>query len=357
MPRRQRAVFIVATLACASPTGRARAAEVGATTAETEPVVLTFDAPPGCPSAAQFLQELALRTERARLAAPGEVARRFVASVGVTAAGSSGRLEIQGTDGAVARREVTGHDCVEVTSALTLVAALAIDPQASLMPRAELLAGTTVAPEASPVFPMQAVPAPDVAAPPWQRPEDPTAPRAATPVWSLGAALGSLVGAMPSVALGGGAFVGFAPDADDPLVPSFRVGALAEFASPSFAGGIGADVSWWVSRLEACPLRPRLASTFAVELCAAVDAGVFHSIGRGLDHTEGATRGWLAPGAEARLVWAPAVGPFVEIGGGAVVPVRRYPLYYQAPGAPETGVWEMPRVAGTLALRAGWGFR
>jgi hypothetical protein len=355
---RQRASFIVTVLTCASAAGVAAAEPASS---GVEPIRVVYSAPSGCPSALQFLQELGLRTERARLAAPDEPARRFAATIGTSGAGSAGRLEIEGTDGVVTSREVTGSDCVEVASALTLVAALAIDPQASLMPRAELLAGTsTAAPEPEAPEPAPAFVAPAAPSAAGERPDGVSAPPAATPpgparvAWSAGATLGGTFGLVPSAALGGGVFAGFAPDADDPLVPSFRLGVLAAFASPAFSGSIGADLSWWVSRLEVCPLRPLLVSPLRLELCADFDAGVLRSTGTGLDHPDSTTSAWLAPGAVARLVFSPGGGSFVELAGGVVVPLRQYPFYYQVPGAPQTSLYEMPPVAATLALGAGY---
>src|SRR5947199_9480124 len=88
---------------------------------------LDYRAPPGCPSWPRFVTEVTLRTPRVRLA---EDRRHLAIGVDVDIADgrthATGHLVLREPDGSRAVRKVDGADCAEVTSALALVAALAL---------------------------------------------------------------------------------------------------------------------------------------------------------------------------------------------------------------------------------------
>ena len=123
----------------------------------SEPIRVRFEAPEGCPDEAAFLDQVRARTAKARVAAAGEKARTF--SVRLTQEGRSirGRLAIEESADPTGLREVTGERCAEVVSALALITALAVDPQALTAAPARL--------PAPPPAPPAPPPGSDVAAP------------------------------------------------------------------------------------------------------------------------------------------------------------------------------------------------
>jgi hypothetical protein len=307
--------------------------------------------PPGCPSETAFFRAVALRTDRARLAAPNESARSFAVTVQSTSDGSVGTLRIVGTDGAIASRDVNGSDCAEVTSALTLIVALAIDPEASLLPVTQPPAPVAVT---EPVPPATSISGPRV--PPTTKMNG-SDKRPRSLVWSLGADVAAQLGLVPAAGFGGDAFVDVAPSGDGAFVPSFRLAFEGDRAAPSFAGPIGATLTWWTARLAACPLRPRLGGTSRLALCGDFAAGVLRSRGVGLDQTATETHPWVASGVEARFDWFATHGLFFSVTARALVPLHRYPFYYQTPGDAQTSAYEMTAVSGSLDLGAGYAFR
>jgi hypothetical protein len=144
---------------------------------------------------------------------------------------------------------------------------------------------------------------------------------------SLGADAFAFVGFVPSVAWGGGIFVEVAP-AHGTFVPSFRVTAIGVTASPLFGRNIGADTTWELARLEACPLRPELSRSLRLESCAYADTGALIARGTGLDHPSTETKPWFSFGALARFRLALGSGVGVEAGPALAVPTDRYPFQY-----------------------------
>jgi hypothetical protein len=92
--------------------------------AQVEPIRLTYRAYASCPTEGRFVLEVTARTERGRVATPGEAARAFVVTVTRETGTIRGLLSITSLDGAVSEREVTGDTCREVVSALALITAL-----------------------------------------------------------------------------------------------------------------------------------------------------------------------------------------------------------------------------------------
>jgi len=96
--------------------------------AAAEPVHVRYEADAGCPTRGRFVEEILARTRKATVVGPEEARRIFVVTVRATGTGFVGRLEIKSGSDSAAPREISGPTCAAVTSALALVAALAIDP-------------------------------------------------------------------------------------------------------------------------------------------------------------------------------------------------------------------------------------
>src|SRR5689334_23382485 len=102
------------------------AAEEGA-----EPVRLSYTAGAGCPSESAFMTGVRARTSRVRWVSEGERARVFVVTLSQTDKESSGHLVVRLPNESESERDVTGDTCEEVASALALMAALSVDPDAA----------------------------------------------------------------------------------------------------------------------------------------------------------------------------------------------------------------------------------
>src|SRR4029079_13810408 len=111
-------------LALASSASRVASAD------ETEAVELSYAAPLACPDRASFASEVRARSRKV-LFAEGDADRRFVVRVSLFAGHFSGELSIVDQHRDASERRIDGEKCDEVVSALALISALAVDPQAS----------------------------------------------------------------------------------------------------------------------------------------------------------------------------------------------------------------------------------
>ena len=101
--------------------------------AEPAPIRLGYPSEPGCPTYQEFLRDVTLRVSQAALPY-GRDSRLFVVSFTYEAPNVLGRLQIFDNGGSVVIREVKGDSCREVASALALITALSLDPEASKIP-------------------------------------------------------------------------------------------------------------------------------------------------------------------------------------------------------------------------------
>ena len=349
--------------------------------ADVEPIRLTYRAYPGCPSESRFVEDVTARTGRARPATPAETARTFVVTVTRETGTVHGLLSIASLDGAVSRREVTGDTCTEVVAALALITALAIDPLATTAPEGPLEAQAPSIDEAAALAPSAVPPssppaAPTASSPPVPPPaEGPPSTPAPAPIgpppravstdaprspnrmrWAIGVENHGLVGLVPAWGYGGGVFVAVAGTPRGYLVPSFRASLLAAATHVDLTPAVGADLEWFVTRLEGCPLRFAWDPRLALYLCVAVDVGVLRSAGSGLPSTVVDLNPWLAPAALAHLTWAALGNLFVEAGGGVTAQATRYSFYFEQSSVPGAPVNRTPLLAATLDLGVGYRF-
>jgi hypothetical protein len=329
---------------CAQPSARA----------ETEPISTQYHPSAGCPEEAAFFAEVQARTARARRAVAGERARTFTielmpekaAEESTAPPGTLGRLTIQEIGGSIAVREVRAPRCAEAASAISVIMAVAIDPQASTQPIA--------AARPPPPAPSQpGTPAHGVRSNEMARSEHPPPDRAAPATWrvGLGMNLFLVTAVAPDPLLGPAGFVELSRRASSIWAPSARLTLLRGSSTPASTDIGTALFTWTAGRLEACPLRWPPRFPLVARPCALLELGELE--GKGTDTVDPASesRTWVAAGAlgriEASLADAVAVG--FEL--GATVPLRRYRFYF----GPNTTVFEVPRVGASagagLAVR------
>lgn len=332
--RFQGAAFLFALFACLVLSARAARAD------EQVPVLLDYAAPPVCPAANRFLAEVAARTSMTRPAQPNERAIKLRVVIKEVAGGDKGTLQFESIDGLTSVRQVSAADCEQVVSALALMTALAIDPNASTEP----------VPKSAPPPPKPAVPPPDVTTPRAQVREA-LPPKGTSTRWrlQLGTALEALSGVAPNPLwlLRPSAELG--TSSGSRWSAAFRLsGAFAHTAVSEPDGA--AEYTLLSGRLEGCP-RLRAWRGFELAPCLAVDAGRLQVAGVGLAPSNSVTPVWLAPGFVGRLAWEIVGVLVVEVSGEVLFPLVRDRFYVNA----DTTLYRTPPVS--LGATAGLGVR
>lgn len=270
------------------------------------PVTIDYTAPAGCSSLDSFYRGVRSRTDRVRLANPGEPGVQIRVRVLRAGRNVSGELWIGDQQEESETRHVDGISCNEVVEALSLTAALALDPSASLLsernPRAEPEAplassGTpVVAPSASaaPQAPARSsFPDNSAVARPREHSEedqgadvDLSAQALATTYMSPGLMLGPQVG------------LRF-------IVPwhhhtSVTVGLQGFYLSNDLLGAADTGVFQMAGAgLSTCPVYGKLSDWLELGACALARGAWFRARGLGFSHPEVVSRSWWALGVES----------------------------------------------------------
>lgn len=262
---------------------------------EPEAISVTYVAADGCPDEAEFFAGLAARAHVRRSEAPA--ARRFAVVIDADAGGSlRGVLTVTDPDGNASTREVPGATCAEISSALQLVAALAIEERAS----------RAAVPVRVPPAPVRAASAAPARRRPWQV--------------TVGAGVEQYRGATPSAVLGMPVTVELGHPGGVTLRATFARTLRDELPTSAFR--------WTAGRLDICPFALRFARLQAGP-CAGVEVGAVTSRGVGVDMATHDLRPWLAPDASLRV--RASAGRFgLELEATLAVPVVR-DRYYIAP--------------------------
>ncbi|MEJ7731194.1 MAG: hypothetical protein WKG00_18510 [Polyangiaceae bacterium] len=355
-------VVVVAALAAVSVLPRLARAD------DAEPIRIELQAHAGCPDAAAFTGEIRARTARARVAAESESARTFSVRIEPAGKGSRGKLTIRSLDGQSSIREVSGKTCAEVTSALALISALAIDPRASTAATPPPVPPGPVGPTGPPPTPPPTGPAPlsgaappgallsampgDLA-PPLALPLPIAAEQAPEPIarwrFSVGQEIVGLAG--PSKGMSQGLSLYLDATRADPgfWAPSLRV-SLTRASSgivPTSAG----DASFRLTSLRGdfCPLRLG-PDDIAVRLCATGEAGALE--GYGFVY---AVRPWFTIGGLGRLQWVMLDFLQLDVFGGLNLPLIRHKFYFPTVDDPDVHVpiHEVPWAGGLGGVGVG----
>jgi len=282
--------------------------------------------------------------------------------VRVTAVAPSfaGRLEIHNPDGSTAVRSVEGPICDELASALALMTALVIDPDARSSP-AKPAAASPAEPSSSAPAEPDTRPVPqsteaDAVAPP------PAAQSATTPWrWSVGLHGHATLGLAPNPGLGGQVFVETEAPAAAKLGPALRAGILFEQSDFDLASPVGAEArfQWVTASLEACPLRLSSADLrWALTPCLALHAGVLRAQGRRISQPKQAMSPWSDVGPVLRVRLAATARLVLEAQGGLVVALTR-PTFEILDVASRTtaAAYSLPLLGGSVGIGAGYRFR
>ncbi len=299
------------------------------------PYRLSYDAPASCPREDELRRRIEGATLRARPARLDERAIDVATRVVEIGSAFTGVLHVRALDGSEMSREVPAPTCSEVVSAVALIAAVVIDPDAA---SAGASPGATASTPPNPATTPVTGTSPSLATTPLAAPAGPTTPVALTTPTT-----GEPRKAVPGRETAGGALawvsaaVDFSANAEVGLL-----GAMAPALSPDFGGGVEAasrarsvlapalrlSVHYALSaqfrtrdgtarfdriagRLGACPLRIDGPASLAVRPCVDVEVGDLRASGAETKDP-----------AVVHLLWA-ALGVGVL---GEIEPFRRFSL-------------------------------
>lgn len=323
------------------------------------PARVRVDAPADCVTEPSFWSALARRTDRLR-AAEASDAEAATIDVTIRRAGPRvrGELRVARAGERPSTRSLGGVSCGEVTDGLSLVAALAFDPAAKLDPGAEAPAGADEAPPPPPPPAPSGAPEspsaePAAAAAPRRidrAPAAETRPEATQgPRWrfAAGGTAGALAVAAPGATLAYGGFVEVEVDRAG-FAPALRLG-IAHAEGTADADTAHADLAWTFARVAACPFRLDASNAISVRPCVTLDAGALRAEPRGAKSLQPRGRPWVAPGAAARIAWAPVRAAFVEGQLGVAAPLVRDELVID----PSLTLYRAPAVAASAEIGAG----
>ncbi|MEZ4220201.1 MAG: hypothetical protein R3B13_04670 [Polyangiaceae bacterium] len=310
-PRLQRLAVALVTLAWAMASQPALAAPsqpaLAAPSQGDHSYRVDYRAAESCPDREAFTKEVARRSRRAQVVATGGALR---ATVSIEASPWRGTLSYEGRDGS-GQRSVEGEECDEVVSALALMLALLVDPDAELPSPTK----SEAAPEPMP---------PTVGPPPRiRRPAPPR--RSVHPFLAVrgGTMRGVGDGYAPQLAAGLGAFFASWPG----MWPGVRVDALLARGDADNAAG-SAHFDWMALRAAACARHP-LDRAFAVQECLTFEGGRLTGEGSNIDAPRTATAPWLGPGGQLAFAVAPLRPLRILAEAGATVMLTRDSFYFR----------------------------
>jgi hypothetical protein len=321
--------FAAATVIAGTPLGAADAAAQD----DTEPIRLSYRAPEGCPDEASFVARIRERTKRARLAWTGEPARTFTV---IVEAGPppSGRVAIQAGGESQGMRRVQADTCSDVSDALALVIALAIDPRATLA-----AAPSAAAASAAPSTPPSKVSAPAPV----------TNPAGEASAVFAGADVTVATGIAPRVLFGGSPYVGWRSAGATIWQPSLRLAFVRVGSGPLDVQGGKAEFTWTVGRLDVCPIVwPR--GTVRLTECVRVEAGTLEGARADVTSPPSHPDPWLSAGLLVRAEWSPLVWAFIDAEVGGLLRVTQDWFWFDSANTP---FHEVPLVGVTAGVGLG----
>jgi hypothetical protein len=319
-------------LAISLGAGRARAQS-----APPVSVTLEYAAFEGCPDAASFEAQVLARTSRASFAAPGASGTlTWIVELGPTSGGSRGTLRVQGESQGTLERNVTAATCEQVVGALALVAALSVDPEASLSEPAK------PSPRPAPSPPKPPAPVP---------PRRPRERVAAAPAvrFLIGLSLVGRSGLAPELVWAPEPALGLSFRTGGGHTWGLRLSAL-HASSGSTVGAARASFTSNLVRLQAFPLRVGSA-TWRFEPAAFAEAGELSARGVGITPAHSVRRPVAWAGVLGRVSLAMSV-LLLELEAGGALPFVRDRFYVFE----NTTVFRVPPASAFASLGVGLEF-
>lgn len=316
-----------------------QAGSVGAQNAAPVVVALDYRAPAGCPEASSFREQVLGRTKRLSFAERNvEPSLFWRVDIAESSGRSHGTLRVTGARPSALQRDVQASSCEQVVDALALVAALSVDPEASLAPREKPQSPTTA-------------PVPAAGA---STPTPPAPPRAAGEAsatkLSLGLTLTARSGLAPQLAWAPEASVGLSFRSSGGYTWGLVVSATRVRGNAAIDVG-QADFTWSLARLDVFPIRARYRN-WRFEPAAFVEAGQLRARGVAVVPSAEAHRPVLSVGALARASWLAFDLLWFGVEAGPLVPLIRDRFYLFETST----VFQLPRITGYVGAGVGLEF-
>lgn len=289
---------------------------------------LVFSSSAGCGSAPNLLHELERRTTRIRPATDDGHAITLIVELFKTSFGVRGQLTVRKPDGALTVREVPGHDCQEVESALALIVALMVDPSAGNAVDLSEVRG-----EALPARPASS----------------PLRGESSSSFWvEQRASLRSAIA--PRASFGEGLGVMFTRERS-PLHWSVGLAATVARSSNSSASG-SAAFEWAAVELALCPLGFRPSSSWDLRACGIAQAGRLRVVGFATSDASEKRLFWFALGGSAQIRRQLAGPLWVGLEAALEFPFSRQSFYFE----PQPIVHRVPAIGASAGLGLGLRF-
>jgi hypothetical protein len=318
-----------------------------------EPISVELSAPSECPDTEALFRAIKVRTNRALRAEQDPRVRHFRFEIATDGSRYQGTLSIREAERESSPRRVNAENCEEVIQALSVVAALAVDPpkrpEASQASSAANTSGASPSNESErPAETTWQQPQPARAAMPSR-----TVTNAASPedirAKQYRVGFGVQVGTLTAPAgMGTGMVateIGF--ERAGVWAPTVRLGVLRSLAveiEPEFGS---ASFTLTEGRLQPCALRIKLSSTMRFLPCVALHGGMLRAESRDVSNSRTEYRPWWAVGLTARAALETGMlGLEFEV--GVLVPIQRDNFRF----SPDVAVYKFPNIIGQLAVGA-----
>jgi hypothetical protein len=325
-----------------------------------KPVQIEFDAPAGCSGADAFFSSLRSRTDEVRQSDENEPHTTIQVRLTRTRGRVLGELRVVDDRGGADTRKMQGASCDDVVEALSLTAALAVDPNALLSAPATATVRTASAAPGADTNASPAVSNPPAASKPAAAAEPAVAaalhaPAAHAPLdvpwFELGAgALGTAL--LTSSTSPGIVFSSrFTLAGSGVLRPTLGL-ALAHVRNDIVQSPRALQVSLTGLAATACPLRFST-SILTIQPCALVVAGWLSASGREATYTYDVDHLWIGTGGVLHLSAFIADGLSLDLDGGVSAPLFKRRFYATTPG---NIVGETPSISPIASLGLSYGF-
>ena len=305
-------------------------------------VRIDYVAPHGCPDEESFAAQLRERVPHVALTRDVDALRLDV-SVKVHGPRFEGRFVVHEADGSVSRRAVLGATCEEVVSAVTLIAALALEPEAPSRPTTDEAvargvtdpatasdargATTTVGSDGQP--PAVTRSAPDASASGGPERVEGADARGGAASLSVGAHAGASSRMGGTVLASASLFVDLHGATQAVFDPALRVRFERSGSGTAMAPRGGGQFTWTLGSVELCPTAWSVWRV-RVSPCARVDGGALAADGQDVQPSRSDVRVWLSAGAVGRARFHVAGPVYAELEETAFVPLVR-DRFYVAP--------------------------
>jgi hypothetical protein len=321
---------------------------------ETLPFRVEFVSAEACTQTDGFSHQLLRRTERVRRANPEDDALVFRIEVERDGNGFTGRLAVRELDGSQTYRSVSGASCDEVVSAMALIAAVLVDPNAS----SEALSDSSSESDAA-LHESTAAPAAAATLEPAPRAEPVPPSPAREPRKTHESSTRVAYGGGVAIAFEGAAAPAGTPalaleleaalERDSPVSPLLVLSLERAFPKRSTTPNGVARFQWTAFRASGCPLRVSAGSAWVVRPCAFFEFGELAASGEHTERRSTTEAPWLALGGILRIEFSPAPPLFLVLDGGLAAPLRHDTFYFDPP-SPRNTAFTVPVVGATARL-------